>query len=197
MELSMETFELTSPGILGLAPEELTDWGEAYRRVAANLRAYGLRNPLVISDITLRILQAAREQRGPGAPVERAAAELDRRFALWVDRLIREELPSAESRLIRGRLALWMSRAPERWPECFLAAPPYPPAFVEAMNKAHLFVGPELVRVGMAPAPIKFHPVTEFAGDTLGNLARWPVLRLLLGGLLIAGLVIFLFSLAR
>ncbi|MCC5840501.1 MAG: hypothetical protein JJT96_10280 [Opitutales bacterium] len=193
----METFELRSPGILGLAPDELADWGEAHRRVAANLRAYGLRNPLVISDVTLRILQAAREQPGPGAPVERAAAELDRRFALWVGHLIQEDLPTAESRLIRGRLALWMSRAPERWPECFLAPPPYPEAFVEAMNQARLFVGPELLRLGMAPAPIRFHPVTEFAGDTLGNLARWPVVRLLLGGLLIAGLLIFLISIAR
>ena len=177
-------------------PRELTApdpaWDEAYLRVESYLRAHQIDSRILLNDLSADIIREARQRRQqtPDAePVEVALRVANERMAAWFDNILGDETPSGERIGVRGRLALAMTDVPGRWPHYFLRPNPPPPEMVQAMRAAYIEAGPELQFSNMAPRPIDLGPIANVAGETWRTFQRWPVLRAIVGWLIILGLL--------
>ena len=175
-------------------------WDEAYLRVESYLRAHQIDSRILLNGLTADIIRDARQRvRGPedGEPVEVAMRIANERMASWFDNILGDETPSGERIGVRGRLALAMTDVPGRWPHYFLRPDPPPPEMVQAMRAAYIEAGPELQFSNMAPRPIDLGPIANVAGETWRTFQRWPVLRAIVGWMIILGLLAACWVLTR
>lgn len=165
-------------------------WDEAFLRVESYLRSHRLESRILISRLTTEIIRAAQSEaagRPELVPVQVAMDVADRRMSAWFMRVLGED-GSDEPRLgARGRLALVLADVPGRWPQYFLSDDIPPADMVAAMRSAYVEAGPQLRFSNMVPRPIDLGPIASAAGETWSTLRRWPLLRAVLGWVLIVG----------
>jgi len=160
--------------------------------VESYLRAHQIDSRILLNGLTTDIIREARQRvKRPedGEPVEVAMRIANERMASWFDNILGDETPSGERIGVRGRLALAMTDVPGRWPHYFLRPDPPPAEMVQAMRAAYIEAGPELQFSNMAPRPIDLGPIANVAGETWRTFKRWPVLRAIVGWLIILGLL--------
>ncbi len=183
--LNLDNTLTTSPAL----PADLA-WDEAFLRVESYLRSHRLESRILINRLTTEILNSAREEssgREGFSPVELAMEVADRRMSAWFLRVLGEEALDEPRLGARGRLALVLADVPARWPQYFLSDETPPQQMVDAMRSAYVEAGPELRFSNMVPRPMDLGPIASAAGDTWSTLRRWPLLRAVLGWLLIIG----------
>ncbi|MGH8020589.1 MAG: hypothetical protein ACREIA_20360 [Opitutaceae bacterium] len=173
-------------------------WGEAFERVENYLRALRVRNRLVLSQISHRVLERAmaRVAEDPALEPGVAAANEVRRFIQeQIDALFGADATMMDDRYAHGRAALHLADVAEQWPEVLLDAAHAPPELVARIQSTYIAAGPDLEFSNMAPRPIDLGVVSSVADETWRTFARWPVLRTaVLWGILFAllGLSFFL-----
>jgi hypothetical protein len=176
--------------------EAPNDWDCARTRLRAYLRALGVCDPLRLNTLTEQFLERARQRARlePGrAPTELAAVEMDEAMTEWFAAVL-ERIPTGVEHLLstRGRLALLLADAPERWPDQLLSPGPWPREFVLAMQEAYLRAGPEFQLSRMMPRPLDLGVL-----GALIRIARLPYRKMLLIWLAIAGLLMVVFFLTH
>ncbi len=163
-------------------------WDEAFLRVESYLRSHRLESRILISRLTTEIIRAAQAEAAarPGlVPVQVAMDVADRRMSAWFMRVLGEDVADEPRLGARGRLALVLADVPGRWPQYFLSDEPPPADLVAAMRSAYVEAGPQLRFSNMVPRPIDLGPIASAAGETWSTLRRWPLLRAVLGWVLI------------
>ena len=151
-------------------------WAEAYERVESYFGAMRVGNPLVLSRMVSRVLEAAEKRyneaggaAGEKTPTELAAEEVDRTLEAWFyellgDEKIAESAEGGRNHLpVEGRLALSLIAMPQRWQAQFLGGPPWPEELVQEMRDAYLTAGPEFQVAKMERRPIELGPVAAAA----------------------------------
>ncbi len=169
-----------------LNEDELQEWEEAYAAVEAYLQALRLRNRLLVAELVRGILWRASARRAdePDKParllaMEEALSEV----AEWTQDVL--NVPLENRRLAaRGRLALLLAGMPDKWQGVFLTPAPWPPAFVEAMNKSYLAAGPRFANLTMVPKPLEFNAIGSGAAQWWETMDRKPITRLMFAGVL-------------
>lgn len=182
---------------LDLAPLKARDinvWNEAYETVESYFFALGLRNRLILNRCIYNVLQRSvrlmENTSLPYTPTEIAMNEAMKLVADWFQRVLDVKLP--EHRLsARGRLALFLGNLENRWQEYFLAEPPWPEEFVEAMRQGYLTAGPAFQQQTMTPQPLELSSLVSGASEVWFGLSRVPNLKLLVNTAIVA-LLIFL-----
>lgn len=165
-------------------------WDEAFLRVESYLRSHRLESRILISRLTTEIVLAARAEapaRTGLSAVQLAMEVADRRMSDWFKRVLGEDSTDEPRLGARGRLAVLLADVPGRWPQYFLSEEQPPPDMVEAMRDAYVEAGPEVLFSNMVPRPIDLGPIASAAGGTWTTLQRWPLLKAVLGWLLIIG----------
>jgi hypothetical protein len=66
----------------------------------------------------------------------------------------------------------------------FLTPAPWPPAFVEAMNRSYLAAGPRFASLTMVPKPLEFNAIGSGAAQWWDTMDRKPIVRLMFAGAL-------------
>ena len=171
-----------------LSEEELAEWEEAYAAVEAYLLALRLRNRLLVAELVRGILWRASARRADGP--EKAARILAMEEALtevaeWTQDVL--NVPLENRRLAaRGRLALLLAGMPDKWQGVFLTPSPWPPAFVEAMNKSYLAAGPGFQELTMVPKPLELNAIGSGAAQWWETMDRKPIVRVMFVGALLA-----------
>jgi hypothetical protein len=171
-----------------LSEEELGEWEEAYAAVEAYLLALRLRNRLLVAELVRGILWRASARRADEP--ERAARILAMEEALtevaeWTQDVL--NVPLENRRLAaRGRLALLLAGMPDKWQGVFLTPSPWPPAFVEAMNKSYLAAGPGFHELTMVPKPLELNALGSGAAQWWETMDRKPIVRIMFTGSVIA-----------
>ena len=160
------------------------EWDAAFQRVESYLHAMHIRNRPVLNHLVQRIIEQAVqrvEQGDARPPVEVAGEETMHALARW----FRSVLPSAEGEaeddlLVRGRLALIMSRlTPER--QAFvLSEGVQDPSFVEELRRAYHLTGPNFEEATMRARPLDLGVLTRAADRALAGLDRRPRMRMIL-----------------
>lgn len=171
-----------------LSEQELIEWEEAYSAVEAYLQALRLRNRLLVAELVRGILLRASSRRlnEPDKParllaMEEALSEV----ANWTQDVL--DVPLENRRLAaRGRLALLLAGMPDKWQGTFLTAPPWPPAFVEAMKKSYLAAGPRFAALTMVPKPLELNAIGSGAAQWWETMDRKPIVRLMFTAVLLA-----------
>lgn len=175
-----------------LSEGELNEWEEAYAAVEAYLQALRLRNRLLVAELVRSILWRASARRvdEPEKParflaMEEALSEV----AEWTQDVL--DVPLENRRLAaRGRLALLLAGMPDQWQGVFLTPAPWPPEFVEAMNKSYLAAGPRFAALTMIPQALELNAFGSGAAQWWETMDRRPALRLMSAGVLAALTVI-------
>lgn len=165
-------------------------WDEAFLRVESYLRSHRLESRILISRLTTEIIRAAQAEaagRPELVPVQVAMDVADRRMSAWFMRVLGEDVADEPRLGARGRLALVLADVPGRWPQYFLSDEAPPADMVAAMRSAYVEAGPQLRFSNMVPRPIDLGPIASAAGETWTTLRRWPLLRAVLGWVLIIG----------
>lgn len=171
-----------------LSEEELAEWEEAYAAVEAYLLALRLRNRLLVAELVRGILWRASARRADEP--EKAARILAMEEALtevaeWTQDVL--NVPLENRRLAaRGRLALLLAGMPDKWQGVFLTPSPWPPAFVEAMNKSYLAAGPGFQELTMVPKPLELNAIGSGAAQWWETMDRKPIVRVMFVGALLA-----------
>ena len=169
-----------------LNEEELQEWEEAYAAVEAYLQALRLRNRLLVAELVRGILWRASARRAdePDKPARLIAMEEAlTEVAEWTQDVL--NVPLENRRLAaRGRLALLLAGMPDKWQGVFLTPAPWPPAFVEAMNKSYLAAGPRFANLTMVPKPLEFNAIGSGAALWWETMDRKPIVRLMFAGAL-------------
>jgi hypothetical protein len=178
MELSLATLDTFRP-----KTGSLEQWNAAYVRVEDYLRAHRLHNRLHLSRlIQLALIAAAQEhEKNPAQdPAVLAIEAVDRLMDDWFGQLLdRRDLP--HNRIAtEGRVAMLLADGIQRWPYAFLESRNLPPEFVQAMRKSSVQAGPDLEVSSMVPRDIDLGVITEAAGETLEQIERLPIVRVLL-----------------
>jgi hypothetical protein len=194
MELSLES--LTFRPSTGT----LEQWNAAYVRVEDYLRAHRLHNRLHQSRLIQLVLGAAarRHEQDPALdPATLAIEETDRLMDGWFAALLdAKDLP--HNRIaVEGRVALLLSDGMERWPYAFLNERNIPPEFARAMRHSSMKAGPDLAVSSMVPREIDLGTITEAAGQTLEQIEKLPLLRMLLLWALFTGVLAAVFYATR
>ena len=178
MELSLESLSSFRP-----KTGTLEQWNAAYVRVEDYLRAHRIHNRLHQSRLILRVLSlaAARHEQNPALdPVTLAIEETDRLMDGWFAGLLGgRDLP--HNRLAaEGRVALLLGDGMQRWPYAFLDDQHIPGEFAQAMQQSSIQAGPDLAVSNMVPREIDLGIITEAAGQTLEQIEKLPIVRVLL-----------------
>ena len=194
MELSLESLTFRpSTGTLG-------QWNAAYVRVEDYLRAHRIHNRLHQSRLIQLVLGAAarRHEQNPALdPATLAIEETDRLMDRWFGELLDEKDLPHNRIAAEGRLALLLSDAMDRWPFAFLNPQNTPPEFVQAVRHSSMQAGPDLAVSSMVPREIDLGTITEAAGQTLEQIERLPVVRMLLLWAMFAGVLAAVFYATR
>ena len=193
MDVSLES-ALKSPGDRPghIAGRPLEEWNAAYLRVENYFHALRIHNKLLLGQLVLRVLERAlrRAAAEPERPtIELAAEEMDSVVTEWFAAVL-ERIPTGVEHLLntRGRLALLLADMPGKWQEQFLRDGPWPKEFVEAMQETYLRAGPDFQLSKMAPRPLDLGPIA-----TLTSFSRIPYLKMVVGWLIFALLLIAIF----
>lgn len=155
-------------------------WGEAFEYVEDHLRAYRIRNRLLLARITDDVLNRAakRFSANPDSdPTQLAAQEVRAFLREWIDQLVGPSEESIEDRFARGRVALHLTGLPESHPEAFLNHTETPEDLAEQIRSTYVAAGPDLEFTNMAPRPIDLGRVSGIADETWKTFAKWPLLR--------------------
>ena len=171
-----------------LSEVELNEWEEAYTAVEAYLLALRLRNRLLVAELVRGILAraSARQKNEPEKTARLLAMEEAlTEIADWTQDVL--DVPLEKRRLAaRGRLALLLAGMPGKWQGVFLTPAPWPPDFVEAMNKSYLAAGPLFAELIMVPKPLEFNAIGSGAAQWWETMDRRPITRLMFLILLIS-----------
>ena len=128
------------------------DWNSAYYRLEDYFRALHMVNKVHQSQIILRILQAAadRHAQDPAqSPTHLAIEEAN----LEMDQWFKKALEDTDRAHIVGRLSLFISDAPQKWPAEFMSEE-ISPEFVRALRESGVQAGPNLQVSSMVPRPL-------------------------------------------
>ncbi len=195
MELSLEPLDSFRP-----KTGTLEQWNAAYVRVEDYLRAHRIHNRLHQSRLIQRVLNAAartHEQNPALDPSTLAVEETDRMMDAWFGELLDEkDLP--HSRIVtEGRVALLLADGMERWPYAFLEKDDVPEEFLRAIKQSSIQAGPDLAVSSMVPREIDLGTITEAAGQTLEQIEKLPLLRVLLLWVVFASVLTAVFLATR
>jgi hypothetical protein len=195
MELSLESLDSFRP-----KTGTLEQWNAAYVRVEDYLRAHRIHNRLHQSRLIQRVLNAAarlHEQNPALDPATLAVEETDRLMDAWFGELLDEkDLP--HNRIVtEGRVALLLSDGMQRWPYAFLEKDDVPAEFHRAIKQSSIQAGPDLAVSNMVPREIDLGIITEAAGQTLEQIEKLPILRVLLLWAMFAGVLTAVFFATR
>lgn len=172
----------------------LEQWDEAYLRVEAIFSAYRIRNKLLLSNLVRRVLVRANMRLKQDAgldPAVVAVQEVEKEILEWFALVLDFTGSDKETLSQQGRLALLLAEMPEQWQDQFLQPPPWPEAFVDALQQAYLLSNPNFQRERMIVRPLALGAISEAAESALLSLDRMPRLKmLLLWGVGIAGFCI-------
>lgn len=164
-----------------LSEVELNEWEEAYSAVEAYLLALRLRNRLLVAELVRGILNRAsgRQRNEPEKSARLLAMEETlTEIADWTQDVL--DVPLEQRRLAaRGRLALLLAGMPGKWQGVLLTPAPWPPEFVEAMNKSYLAAGPQFAELVMVPKPLEFNAIGSGAAQWWETMDRRPITRLM------------------
>lgn len=180
-----------------LSESELSEWEEAYGAVEAYLQALRIRNRLLVAELVRGILwrASARRELEPEKPARVLAMEETlMEVAEWTQDVL--DVPLENRRLAaRGRLALLLAGMPDKWQGVFLTPSPWPPEFVEAMQKSYLAAGPRFQNLTMLPKPLELNAIGSGAAQWWETMERQPIVRLMFTALLVllAALAIWYF----
>lgn len=162
-----------------LTDAELDEWEQAYAAVEAYLQALRIRNRLLAAELVRGILwrASARQAMEPEKTarflaMEEALAEI----ANWTQDVLDEPL---ENRRLaaRGRLALLLAGMPGKWQGVFLTPAPWPPEFVESMQKSYIAAGPSFAELTMIPKPLELNALGTGAAQWQETMNRRPIFR--------------------
>ncbi|MEI6106615.1 MAG: hypothetical protein WCR49_06320 [Opitutae bacterium] len=195
MELSLESLNSFRP-----KTGTLEQWNAAYVRVEDYLRAHRIHNRLHQSRLIQRVLvvAAARHEARPALdPVTVAIEETDRLMDKWFDALLGEKGLSHDRIAAEGRVALLLAEGMQRWPFAFLDETNPPAEFRQLMQQSSMRAGPDLAVSSMVPRDIDLGVITEAAGNTLEQIERLPLVRVLLLWGIFAGLLTVVFYATR
>lgn len=171
-------------------------WNEAHERVESYLRAHRIAHPIVLSDLTNRIVARAwTEATGDvrEEPVTLALREADSVITAWFARVLAGGRTHSRRLGVRGRLALALADAPGRWPTAFLAESPPPRELADAMRAAYLRAGPSPTPIKMMPRPISLGRIAAGLDWGWELFLRWKLVRLLLRLVLCSAVVALLY----
>ncbi len=173
-------------------------WNEAYETVESYFFALGLHNRLILNRCIYEVLRRSavllEKTSLPYTPTEVAMNEAMKLVGDWFERVLDLKLP--EYRLsARGRLALFLGNMEHRWQEYFLAEPPWPPGFVEAMRQSYLTAGPAFQEQTMTPQSIELNALVSGASGVWFGLDRLPNIKLLVNTVIVLLLLFLIFSL--
>jgi hypothetical protein len=172
-----------------MAGRSLDEWNAAYAKVESYFHALRVRNKVLLGRMVIHVLKRAM-LRAPKEPsrlaTELAAEEMDHVVTEWFAQVLQEPPTGADQMLsTRGRLALLLADMPGRWQDQFLRPKPWPPEFVEAMQKAYLQAGPDFQLSQMTPRPMDLGALTTLTNLTNLPYIKWMSLWILFGILLI------------
>lgn len=200
MDLSLES-ALTPPGAPAdppgyLAGRPLDEWNAAYARVETYFQALRMRNKVLVGHLVIQVLRRAMQRAlaEPHCPTTQLAAEeLDRVVTEWFAQVLQESAAGSGQMLsTRGRMALFLADMPGKWQDQFLQPGPWPEEFVKAMRETYLDAGPDFQLSKMAPRPLDLGPIA-----TLTSFGRVPYLKMVVGWLLFALVLIVLFKMTH
>lgn len=130
------------------------EWNAAHYRLDDYLKAHGLRDRILQSQLVLRLLERAalQHQLDPSqSPVRLAVTEADRAMSDWFRMvLILEGVDPCRVNSM-GRVCLYLTDAMERWPQIFLADGGWPAEFATEMQGVSFASGPDLRISTMIP----------------------------------------------
>ncbi len=178
MELSLESLNSFRP-----TTGTLEQWNAAYVRVEDYLRAHRMHNRLHQSRLIQGVLSATAQRHAldPAAdPVRLAIAETDRLMDEWFGELLNEKGLPHNRIAAEGRIALLVADGMQRWPYAFLDVQHIPPEFALAMQQGSLRAGPDLAVSSMVARDIDLGVFTAAAGQTLEQIERLPIVRMVL-----------------
>jgi hypothetical protein len=160
------------------------EWDAAYQRVENYLRALQIRNRPVLNHLVQQILERSLGRIRDGetrTPLEVAGEEMMHELERWMRLATPVEADMSENAvLLRGRMALLMSRlSPERQ-ALILTEPIEDEVFHEEMQRAYNLAGPNFKHLTMKPRPLDYGVPGWAASHALRGLARVPLLRLIL-----------------
>jgi hypothetical protein len=173
-----------------LSETELGEWEEAYAAVEAYLQALRLKNRLLVAELVRAILWRASARRANEPDVSARSLAMEetlREIADWTKEVLDE--PLDQGRLAaRGRLALLLTDMPGKWQGVFLTPSPWPPSFQQAMRSSYLAAGPAFAELTMNPKPLELNTIGEGAAHWWEVMDRRPILRKMLGALLLGAI---------
>lgn len=158
-------------------------WNAAFIRVEDYLRAHRVHNRLQQITILEKVIaRAARRHEAEPAldPTTLAAEEIDHLMDEWFGELLGAKNLPHERIAVEGRVALMMTDGVERWPYAFLDESHVPPDFQHEMQRRSIQAGPDMTVTSMVPRPIELGAFTEVAGQTIDQIEKWPILRVIL-----------------
>ncbi len=128
------------------------EWNAAYYRLEDYFRALHVVNKVHQSQIILRVLQAAakRHAEDPAQNPTQLAIEV---ASLEMDQWFQNILEDTDRAAILGRLSLFISDAPQKWPREFLSDE-ISPEFARALQESGVQAGPNLQVSSMVPRPL-------------------------------------------
>lgn len=177
------------------------EWNGAYEKLESYLRAYEVDSHLhrahLITVILRRVNLRWNDRTPPAPPAALAMDEANRMIEDWFRRLLDAPAVAGGFTAADGRVALFLCNGPLRWPYAFLAEGELPGDFKAAMRASLMRAGPELQIGSMVPRPIDLGLIPEIADDAMDALNRRPLIKALIGWLLLIGLLAFLFRITR
>ena len=195
MELSLESLDSFRP-----KTGTLEQWNAAYVRVEDYLRAHRIHNRLHQSRLIQRVLNAAarlHEQNPTLDPATLAVEETDRLMDVWFGELLDEKELPHERIVTEGRVALLLADGMQRWPYAFLEKDQVPAEFLRTVKQSSIQAGPDLAVSSMVPREIDLGTITEAAGQTLEQIEKLPILRVLLLWAVFTGVLTAVFFATR
>lgn len=160
------------------------EWDAAYQRVETYLHAMQIRNRPILYQLVQRILERTLERVQAGEnrpPVEVAGEEMMRALARWFRSVLPEAGEESEDALlVRGRMALIMSRLTPERQALLLSDDVTDAAFLGELRRAYNLTGPNFEQVAMRARPLDLGALTRAADRALAGLDRRPRIRLVL-----------------
>ncbi len=157
----------------------MESWNEAYVTVESYFCALGLQNKWLLGQLIQEVLERARERVDEDPQLSPPTVAMEETILLvadWFSQVTDVQLPG--NRLAaRGRLALFLSDFPSRYPEYFLAKPPLPMEPTEALRQSYKLASPKLQRRTMAPKPIALNPLMKQASRWWEHLNHTPIVK--------------------
>ncbi len=159
-------------------------WDAAYQRVEHYLHAMHIRNRPVLNKLVQRILERSLQRIEHGenrAPAEVAGEEMMHTLARWFQSVLPVEDGESEADLlVRGRLALIMSRLTPERQALVLSEGVDDAEFLAELGRAYSLTGPRFEQAAMHARPLDLGALTRAAEGALATLDRRPRVRMVL-----------------